>query len=654
MRHLTRSIVVIFLALGFQALPPPRAAKANFLTDLFGHSGAPSQTTLQTTPQQPGVSAKTLFTFRHVIIETGGNAPLACLRFSQNLSTSPDAHYGDYLQFDPSFTPAIIVTGTDLCLGGLDYAASYKLTIRQGLPSAAGAKLTSGQKLDLALADRPPLVAIAGDGFILSRATTNGIAIQTVNVAKVKIHVLRMSDKLLPTEIGPNAQNSSVTLNTQLLAPYDLRNLLQNSVSIAWSGTMDIPADHNRTVTSAFPIASVVPPGRNGLYLVVAENAATALPDSVFTGSGNGDNSDDFDQTVAGHWVVATDIALTSMTGTDGLHVFARSLASGQPLAGVDVRLISTGLDTLGKLSTDSNGQAIFPALLLDGTRANTAATLLAYGDGGNFAFQDLTKPAFDLSDRGVSGRDVPANFQVFMYTERGIYRPGETIDLMALLRDRVGNAVPNTPLKLILRRPDGVADRSFVLPPAADGGFVQPITLSATAARGMWTIEAYVDPTGQPAGRVQADVEDFVPQQLKVTLTAQTKILDGTQNFAATLDGQFLYGAPAAGLNAQGDIRVLRDPTPIAAAPGYSFGLVDDTVTDLDKQLTLSDADDKGDIPISDSLPDLPDTTVPLKAILTAGLFEPSGRYVSAEVEMPIHNQKLSIGIKPLIAERQ
>lgn len=600
-------------------------------------------------PQQSGVSPATLFTFRHVIVDTSTAAPAVCLRFSQNLNTSPAAHYEDYLKFSPSLTPAISAAGTDLCLSGLNAATTYKLTILHGLTAASGAKLAADQKLDLSLADSSPLVAISGNGFILSRDTTNGIAIQTVNVAKVKIHVLRMSDKLLPEQLAGN----TLTLATNLMAPYDFNNLLQSSVSIAWSGTMDIPADHNRTVSTAFPIASVIPPGRNGLYLVVAENAASALPENVFTGAATNDSASDFQSTIAAHWVIATDIALTSFTGTDGLHVFARSLATAQPIQGADIRLISTGQDTLGKVLTDANGEADFPAPLLAGTRANAPATLLAYGPGGSFAFQNLTGPAFDLSDRGVSGRTAPKDFQAFMYTERGIYRPGETINLMALLRDRTGNAAA-TPLKFLLRRPDGVVDRSITAPPAPDGGVFQPILLSATAARGLWTIEAYVDPTAAPIGRVQADVEDFVPQQLKVTLSAPQKFLNPGDNLTAAIAGAFLYGAPAAGLHAQGDIRVVRDNTPIANAPGYSFGLVDDKIDDVDQSLTLADADDKGNLQISAPLPTLPTTSVPLKAILTAGLFEPSGRYVSDAVQIPIRAQPLLIGIKPLFADNQ
>ena len=107
----------------------------------------------------------------------------------------------------------------------------------------------------------------------------------------------------------------------------------------------------------------------------------------------------------------------------------------------------------------------------------------------------------------------------------------------------------------LVLRRPDGVEASRTALPPAPDAGFEQALALSATAAQGNWTIEAFVDPSLPPVGRVAVSVMDFVPQQLKVALT-EAAIGPGGR-VSAALDGRFLYGAPATGLHAEGDIRL-------------------------------------------------------------------------------------------------
>ena len=65
-----------------------------------------------------------------------------------------------------------------------------------------------------------------------------------------------------------------------------------------------------------------------------------------------------------------------------------------------------------------------------------------AHGPDGDFNFLEIGRAAFDLSDRGVSGRPPPGPVDAFLYTDRGIYRPGETIELTALVRDDEADAI--------------------------------------------------------------------------------------------------------------------------------------------------------------------------------------------------------------------
>src|SRR5690606_40363794 len=100
--------------------------------------------------------------------------------------------------------------------------------------------------------------------------------------------------------------------------------------------------------------------------------------------------------------------------------------------------------------------------------------------DGGDYAFLDLTTSAFDLSDRGVKGREAPGPLDGFLFTERGVYRPGEDVHLTALVRDRAGNA-SGVPVTLIVTRPDRVEHTRVALPQGGLGG--HPPTLRPAPA---------------------------------------------------------------------------------------------------------------------------------------------------------------------------
>src|SRR4029453_2916924 len=125
----------------------------------------------------------------------------------------------------------------------------------------------------------------------------------------------------------------------------------------------------------------------------------------------------------------------------------------------------------------------------------------------------------FDFSDRGVTGRDQPGPVDAFLYTERGVYRPGETVQLMAMLRDASAVALPKMPIPLIVKGPDGSEFTRFPQPVAA-GGVYQPIALPKSSRRGRWTVAAHVDPKAPPVGIAEFSVEDFVPEKLKVELS--------------------------------------------------------------------------------------------------------------------------------------
>ena len=76
---------------------------------------------------------------------------------------------------------------------------------------------------------------------------------------------------------------------------------------------------------------------------------------------------------------------------------------------------------------------------------------------GQDFAFLSLAEPGFDLSDRGVAGRPAPPPVDVFVTTERGAYRPGETVFATVLARDDQARAVEGLTLTAIVTRADGV-----------------------------------------------------------------------------------------------------------------------------------------------------------------------------------------------------
>src|SRR5262249_60164663 len=117
------------------------------------------------------------------------------------------------------------------------------------------------------------------------------------------------------------------------------------------------------------------------------------------------------------------------------------------------------GNERVGKAITGADGRVTFAAGLLKGKGAAEAFSVMASDAAKqDFSRLELSKAAFDLTDRGISGRDQPGPVDAFLYTERGVYRPGETVQLMAMLRDNGAVALANMPVTLIVHPPPPTA----------------------------------------------------------------------------------------------------------------------------------------------------------------------------------------------------
>ena len=190
--------------------------------------------------------------------------------------------------------------------------------------------------------------------------------------------------------------------------------------------------------------------------------------------------------------------------------------------------------------TTDANGFVRFEAGLARGEGGLSPAMLVADGKG-DYAFLSLQGPAFDLTDRGVAGRAVTAGLDAFVYTERGVYRSGETVHVTTLLRDAQGIAVTGVPMTLVVERPDGVEYRRTVVQDQGVGGRSLSFPMISSAPTGTWRVRAYTDPKGPAVGETSFLVEDYVPDRIEFDLAlADRQALARTTPAEVTLDGRY------------------------------------------------------------------------------------------------------------------
>ncbi|CDL00754.1 conserved Large extracellular alpha-helical protein of unknown function [Magnetospirillum gryphiswaldense MSR-1 v2] len=571
----------------------------------------------------PGV-----LTYQRLITNAESDTPEACLVFSAPLD--PGIAYQDYLTIPTQPRPGLRVDQARLCVSGLAFGREHAVTMKAGLPAADGSKLAADTKLSVSFGDRPPQVAF-GPGFILPRHSGDGLPVTTVNAPRLEMKLYRVGDRLL-------ARMRQDLVDEKTVYPYQAGEYADDEGRLVWSGGMDIKGERNESTISLFPLAQAMGKPEPGAYLLVA-----ALPKV-----GKEDVSDEYDyRPIAGQWVVHSDLGLTSFRGDDGLTVSVRSLGSAKAKPGVRLTLIARNNDELAQAVTDAEGRVHFAPGLLRGQGGMAPVMVMAY-DGDDFNFLDLRRPDFDLSDRGDQGRDPAGPVDAFLYTERGIYRPGESIELVTLLRDPDVRAIANATPILSVLRPDGREYRRFTAADRGAGSYHLTIPLPKSANRGLWRINALMDPKGEPVGTVQIDVQDFVPQRLALDIAAPPALLRPGQDIALDVAGRFLYGAPAAHLGGEAELTLEADPNPFPQHKGFVWGVDGGKYAGERVTLKLADTDEAGKTRVTGALPARMDSPVPVRAVLNVALREPGGRTTSDQVMAPVALGPLALGLRP------
>ena len=636
-------------------VPPPRTATtvptppAPVPTPAPAPTPPPVQVAQPTPPATalPAAAPEEGFVYRRVSIDSTRADGEACFYFNKPLSAPDAVTYGDYVRITPDVKSAMRVVDDRLCVSGLAYGHDYSARLLVGLPAKDGSKLAFERTVDVALGARPAVVSLPGKGFILPRGAAVGLPISTINVGKVGIAVYRVTERGL--ERFTERYSSGFPGTEPQSDSYELRSWLNGTNgALQWRGEMDVKNVLNQPVVTAFPIRETVKDWKPGAYFVVVWNTATPPPNEA---------DSDAPATASGMWVIDTDIALTTFSGRDGLNVFARSLQTAQALPNMELTLISRGNEPIAKAITAADGRATFPADLMKGRGAIEPIAIMATDSARQeFSRLELTKAACDLSDRAIDGRDLPGPVDAYLYTERGVYRPGETVQLMAMLRDDGATALANMPVTLIVKRPDGSEFTRYTLALGASGALHQPIALPKSSRRGRWSANAYIDPKGSPVGRVEFSVEDFIPEKLKVELSSEAPILRTGKVNVFTIAADFLYGAPASDLNVESDLRVAVDSRPFPAFARYSFGLEAEREKFEAPLITLEapTTDDKGKSRIEWRTDKVADTALPLRVEMQARVFEPgNGRATKTEKSLPLRTRNVYLGVRPTFEGR-
>lgn len=558
-------------------------------------------------------------------VESDSATPRICAEFSEPLDQAVD--YEPYLRLPE---PGMVVQADDrqLCVDGVAHGARYTITLRQGLPAASGETMARDVSLTHYVRDRTAAVRFPGRSYVLPRTGDAALPVQTVNTARLELRLRRVSDRNLLRTFQDDYFGRPLS---QWQEEYFASDIAEE----VWTGTAEVGNELNRDMTTRLPMGEAIAGQPAGIYALSAQ-----VP-----------GADPYDNPGATQWFVLSDLGLSTLSGTDGLHVMVRGLGDAGPRAGVEVMLLSRANAVLGRAMTDADGYAHFDPGLTRGTGGAAPALVLARQGEADLGFLSLSEPAFDLSDRGVEGRPAGGPVDVFLTTDRGAYRAGETIHATVLARDAEATAIEGLPLIAILSRPDGVEYRRRVSGGGNAGGHVFALPVGETAPRGTWRLDIHVDPEAPALASQTLLVEDFLPERIDFDLALPTTPLRIGDTPLLKIDARYLFGAPGSDLSIDGQV-VLRAADAVEGWPGYRFGRHDARGSARSEYFGDMRTDAQGRATVALDLPQPDVEGQPLQATVIARLADGSGRPVERRLSAPVRPATAVIGIRAMFDE--
>ncbi|MNO63280.1 Alpha-2-macroglobulin MG1 domain protein [compost metagenome] len=321
-------------------------------------------------------------------------------------------------------------------------------------------------------------------------------------------------------------------------------------------------------------------------------------------------------------YFAVSDMGLSARRYRDQLEVFVSSLASADPLKDVQLSLLDEKGNRLQVQTTDPQGHRRFDQV--------QGARLLLAEQGKHLAVLRLDGAALDLSTFDLGTQPWQAQ-QLYLFSGRDLYRPGERLDSEILLKGQDGQLLPSMAVELEVKQPDGQLLEQKRLLPDNLGAAHYGLRLPDDAPLGRWTITLKTS----AGSRFEWPflVEEFLPERLKLQLGKgpEGELQSPDAALTLPLQGDYLYGAPASATKAKAEVKISRAAMPFTQWQEFTLGdvlLAEQSKEPEPLNITLNEQG-QGTFSLQDEL-DGVRAFGPLEVAYRVSLSEPGGRAVN------------------------
>ena len=337
--------------------------------------------------------------------------------------------------------------------------------------------------------------------------------------------------------------------------------------------------------------------------------------------------------------VMMSDIGLIAKSNTENQWwITVSNLLDTKSIANAEVTLYNYQLQPIGTAKTDTDGFALIEAKgkpFVAVASANGQKTYLRLVDG-----EDNLLSRFD-----TGGKIIEKGLKGFIYGERGIWRPGDTLHLTFIVHDPEKRIPENHPVSLELYNARGQFAGKQILSKGVNGFYAYTVPTHANDPTGLWN--AYVK-VGGTSFHKSLRIEAIKPNRLKINLSIPGERIDATAgNLPATLTASWLTGATARNLKAKVEMTLTRAYTQFNGYEKYIFDNPASNFVSSPVDVFDGTLNEEGEVKFNFKASKVADAPGLLNANLVCRVFEQGGDASIYTQYMPYSPFSSYVGIK-------
>ena len=455
-----------------------------------------------------------------------------------------------------------------------------EMTVGTGIRSAAGQVLQAEYPFGFELTDYEPKVRWTDDGVIIPNVQETTVYFDAVCLNSVTLRIIRVFDDNILSFLQDNELDETYGVRKAGRLEKKVRLQIDNPYPTQWKTFPITLSDYVKVEPGAMYQLSIDFGPAD--YTFASDEMKNYVADNaqIEADYWDGQRFDYKEYRYDGEWgdpngyyfynyveqrknIVVSDLAVTAKMGrNDVADVYVFQISDAQPVSGAQVQAYNFQRQELAKGTTDAKGHVQLQC-------ANRPAFVVAKDSKGSKSVIKLSDGnALSYSRFNVDGEPVEKGVSGFAYTNRGVWRPGDEIQVNLMLNDLDNQLPDNYPVVLEITDATGRLYAKQVSSKPVNGIYCFAVPTNVSDETGLWMARFKV---GTTTIQKPLRVETVKPNRLEINFNLPELIsLSHPERIALT--SKWLNGLKATGLKAEVDVKVRGGETSFKGYESYSF----------------------------------------------------------------------------------